>query len=117
MSDKKNNRVAKSSKRGSSPGEHRGGRIAGVPNKSTAAAREAIARFIDGNAPKLNQWLDEIYNQDGPLAAFRCVGDLLEYHVPKLARTELTGNDGQPLPQPVVRIEFVRPKRDDAGSV
>jgi hypothetical protein len=67
----------------------------GTPNKATAAAREAIARFVDGNATQVQGWLEEIYEKDGPLAAYRCWLDLVEYHVPKLARTEHTGIDGQ----------------------
>lgn len=66
------------------------GRVKGVPNKSTKNAREAIARFIDGNADRLQEWLDEIATTDGPKAAFTCFSDILEYHVPKLARTEVT---------------------------
>lgn len=62
------------------------------PNKATAAAREAIARFVDGNADKLQGWLEEIAADPklGPMAAFRCFMDVCEYHVPKLARTETT---------------------------
>lgn len=71
-----------------------GGRAAGTPNKATAAAREAIARFVDGNADRLQGWLDEIHADKGPQAAFECFSSLLEYHVPKLQRTELTGKDG-----------------------
>ena len=73
------------------------GRKAGVPNKATANAREAIARFVDGNAERLNGWLDEIYEKDGPKAAFTCFTDLIEYHVPKLARHEHTGEGGGPV--------------------
>ena len=72
------------------------GRPKGLPNKTTVAAREAIARFVDGNADRLQGWLDEIAADQGPAAAFKCFADLLEYHVPKLARTELTGVDGGP---------------------
>lgn len=71
-----------------------GGRAAGTPNKATAAAREAIARFVDGNADRLQGWLDEIHAEKGAEAAFSCFSSLLEYHVPKLQRTELTGKDG-----------------------
>jgi hypothetical protein len=72
------------------------GRIKGVPNKSTVAARESIARFVDGNVERLQGWLDEIAEdpKHGPLVAFKCVQEILEYHVPKLARTEHTGKDG-----------------------
>lgn len=84
-------------KGGSKPGERRGGRSKGTPNKATLQAREAIARFVDGNAHRLNGWLDEIAANDGPKAAFQCFSDLIEYHVPKLARTEITGKDGGPV--------------------
>lgn len=70
------------------------GRPKGVPNKSTNLAREAIARFIDDNSERLQGWLDEIASKD-PQAAFNCVRDLLEYHLPKIARTEIANPDGE----------------------
>ena len=73
-----------------------GGSRKGAPNKDTKNAREAISRFVDGNADRLQVWLDEIAKEQGPAAAFKCFSDLLEYHVPKLARTEVTGADGGP---------------------
>jgi hypothetical protein len=63
-------------------------------SKTTVNAREAIARFVDANAERCQDWLDKIAEQDGPKAAFQCYTDLIEYHIPKLARTELTGKDG-----------------------
>ena len=41
---------------------------------------------MDGNAHRLNLWLDEIYAEKGAEAAWRCMMDVVEYHVPKLAR-------------------------------
>lgn len=73
------------------------GRPKGSKDKSTKKAKEMIASFIDGNADRLNQWLDEVYQQDGPRAAFNCFSDLIEYHVPKLARNEVTGPDEGPV--------------------
>ena len=69
------------------------GRKKGVPNKSTTQAREAIARFVDNNTERLEKWLDEIA-EESPKDAFECVMKVMEYHVPKLARTEtnLTGD-------------------------
>jgi hypothetical protein len=58
------------------------------PNKATAQAREAIASFVDGNADRLSGWLDQIAEQDGPKDAFNCFMSVVEYHIPKLARTE-----------------------------
>ena len=76
-----------------------GGRTVGTPNKSTALAREAIAKFVDGNADKLQQWLDEIAMNEklGPKVAFDCFMQVAEYHVPKLARTEHTSPENQPV--------------------
>lgn len=79
------------------------GRKAGEPNKATANAREAIAKFVDDNAVRMQGWLDEIAREQGPAAAFRCVLDLMEFHVPKLARTELTGKDGEGPIQTIVK--------------
>lgn len=81
------------------------GRPAGVPNKATGLAREAIAKFVDGNIVKLQEWLDAIAKdpKQGPFVAYTCLMNVLEYHVPKLARTELTGEGGGPLQVNIVR--------------
>ena len=65
------------------------GKKKGVPNKSTTLAREAVARFMDKNTGRLEKWLDEIA-EDSPKDAFECVMKVMEYHIPKLARTEGT---------------------------
>lgn len=65
------------------------GRPKGLPNKATAKAREAIAAFVDGNAHRLEEWLDAIAAKD-PKQAFDCFQSVIEYHIPKLARTEGT---------------------------
>ncbi|MGB9153119.1 MAG: DUF5681 domain-containing protein [Alphaproteobacteria bacterium] len=70
------------------------GRPKGTPNRSTKLAREAIAQFVDGNADRLAGWLDKIA-EDSPLAAFNCFMSVCEFHVPKLARQEITGKDGE----------------------
>ena len=76
-----------------------GGRSVGTPNKSTALAREAIAKFVDGNADKLQEWLDAIAINEklGPKVAFDCFMQVAEYHVPKLARTEHTSPQDEPV--------------------
>lgn len=73
------------------------GRKPGSQNRATANAREAIARFVDLNSDRLQGWLDEIAATQGPLAAFRCWADVVEYHIPKLARTEHVGDGGGPV--------------------
>jgi hypothetical protein len=85
-----------------------GGRVAGVPNKSTAMAREAIAKFVDGNAHKMEEWLvqvatgvkndeDKYIVLPNPEKAFGMLQSVMEYHVPKLARTEMVGDETAPI--------------------
>lgn len=69
------------------------GRPVGSVNKSTSQAREAIAAFVDDNAHRLTEWLDRIAEKD-PKDAFNCFQSVVEYHIPKLARTEMTGLNG-----------------------
>ena len=83
-----------------------GGRPKGLPNKSNARAREAIAVFVDGNIARMEGWLDAIERENGALEAFKAYTALLEYHVPKLARSEITGKDGE---------DLVPPKFDASG--
>ncbi len=82
--------------RGSKPGERRGGRSSGTPNKATKTAREAFAAFVESNTHQFQDWLNRIAEKD-PKAAFQCVLDVSEYYIPKLQRTELTGEGGGPV--------------------
>jgi hypothetical protein len=86
-----------------------GGRVAGTPNKATATAREAIARFVDGNTDKMQGWLEQVANGvydeaegkylvfPNPEKAFQMLQSVVEYHVPKLARQELVGDEKAPV--------------------
>ena len=87
---------------------NRAGRPKGVPNKSTAQAREAIAQFVEGNAHKMQEWLEQVAigvkNDDdkfivlpNPEKAFGMLQSVMEYHLPKLARTEHSGDEDQPV--------------------
>jgi hypothetical protein len=79
------------------------GRPAGVPNKSTAVVRNAIATLLEKNVPYMDRWLqrvaegDEVYGlKPDPAKALDLMQKLSEYHIPKLARTEISGVDGAP---------------------
>ena len=87
---------------------NRAGRKPGVPNKSTSMAREAIAKFVEGNAHKMQEWLEQVAvgvrnDEDkfivlpNPEKAFGMLQSVMEYHLPKLARTEHTGDEDQPV--------------------
>lgn len=89
------------------------GRPSGSPNKATSDARQAIAQFVDGNAHRLTEWLDKVAEgvkttdpetgeekyvvQPNPAKAFDMFQSVVEYHIPKLARTELAGDKDNPL--------------------
>lgn len=88
-----------------------GGRKAGVPNKATADARRAIADLLDMAAPKMVKWLDRVAETD-PAKALDLVFKAAEYHIPKLARTELTGAGGKELAAPQFIVQPVAPKSE-----
>lgn len=105
--------VKKTVKKGNSGhfiGEPGPGRPKGIPNKSTMLAREAIAQLVDGNASRLQAWLDAIANDEkhGPAVAFKLLMDVMEYHIPKLARTEHTGDGGGEI-KASLSVTFVKP--------
>lgn len=105
---------------GNKPGSQKmpgSGRTPGTLNKVTLTAKVAIAAFVDGNAHRLTGWLDavadgtpmldaqgrQVYDQDGnkvyvtrpnPERAFNLFQSVVEYHVPKLARSEISGPNG-----------------------
>jgi hypothetical protein len=85
-------------------GQKYAGRKAGTPNKVTAEARQAIALFVDQNAHRLTEWLDAVAEGDesngikpNPAKAFELFQSVVEYHVPKLARTEIAGDVENPV--------------------
>ena len=71
------------------------GRPKGIPNKSTSIVREAIANLLERNAPNMDRWLNQIAEED-PYKALDLMNKMAEYHIPKLARTEVTGAEGGP---------------------
>lgn len=97
------------SKSAGRPPQLTGGSRKGVPNKATQAAREAIGAFVDGNAHRLQEWLDRIAEKD-PEKAFSLFQSVIEYHVPKLARSELVGKDGAAIQFQDITRKVIAPK-------
>lgn len=96
--------------------KRKGGRPKGSINKTTRDVREAIARVLQDNADNFGKWITTIaegrkgYYTDSrgkrkevyivrpdPKAAIDAAMGMAEYHIPKLARTELTGEGGGPV--------------------
>ncbi len=72
------------------------GRRKGQPNKATASIREAMMRLANGNVGKVQGWLDKAAEKDPGKAADLFLR-LAEFCVPKLQRSEHTGEDGGPI--------------------
>ena len=64
-----------------------------MPNKTTVDVREAIALIAQRNVEKFENWLEQVAVEDPGKAADLFL-KAIEYHIPKLARTEQTGPEG-----------------------
>ena len=75
------------------------GKVKGQANKLTILGRKGVEMLVEGNIPRMQGWLDEIAADEkhGPVVAFKLLSDMLEYHIPKLARTEHVGDGGGPV--------------------
>ena len=99
------------------------GRPKGLPNKATSDARQAIAAFVEGNAHRLTHWLDDVANgvlepgdnpgkyvvPPNPSRAFEMFQSVVEYHIPKLARTEHVGDADNPIRVEQITRRIVHP--------
>ena len=86
-------------------GRKTGGRRKGSVNKTTKDVREAMALIVQGNIENVQKWLEAVPDPGRRLSLFL---DLCEYHIPRLSRSELTGEGGGPLQIGIVR--FTDPK-------
>jgi uncharacterized protein YeeX (DUF496 family) len=77
-----------------------GGRQKGTPNKATADVREAIAALARNMAGEVEGWLREI---EDPAKRVDLYAKLIEYHIPKLSRAEVTGDGGKAIEISIVR--------------
>jgi hypothetical protein len=82
-------------------GQKTGGRRKGTPNKATKDVRAAIALLAQNKIGELEEWLDRTAKKNPAMAA-KILLETIEYHIPKLSRSELTGKDGKELPREVI---------------
>lgn len=84
--------IAKGSRGGSKPGERRGGRQKGTPNKKTA---EAIKAIEESGVTPLQFLLDIMRGElQDPALRFEAAKAAAPYVHPRLASSELTGKGG-----------------------
>ncbi|MFT4197506.1 MAG: hypothetical protein QM601_06280 [Pseudoxanthomonas sp.] len=89
----KSRKRASNSNRGSKPGERRGGRQPGTPNRVTSDIREALKQLLEQAAPKMAGWLERVAAED-PAKALDLALKAAEYAVPKLSRASIEVEDG-----------------------
>ena len=72
------------------------GRKKGTINKNTKQIREAYQKLTEDNLDNMNRWLMQTAQED-PAKALDLMLKLSEYIIPKLARQEIVGNEGEDL--------------------
>jgi len=104
MADAAPRKVVKSSKRGSAPGERRGGRQKGVPNKATRSLREIARQYTDEAIDALVR----VMQDDGEPAAARvsAANAILDRGYGKPS-TVIAGDEDGGAIRAVTRIELV----------
>lgn len=85
----------------------------GKPNRATADVRKTIALIAERNVSKLEDWLARVAEDDPDKGADLFLR-MIEYHIPKLGRTELTGKDGGTLK--IDKVERIIVERPDASN-
>lgn len=73
--------------------------------------REEFKAFLEHASPKIVELWESLLI-DNPKEALSVIKDYAEYVLPKLARTELTGQDGGDI-QTKVTVEFVNAPDND----
>ena len=101
MAEKQSNNIKGGAREGA-------GRPKGVPNKATQESRELVAKILSNNLPYIESWIlataeGIVDDKTGkhivlpnPAKACDIVQGMIEYSVPKLARTEVVGDEKQP---------------------
>lgn len=80
---------------------HRG-RPPGTPNKTSRGVREMIAHMAETTAEDFEFWLKDVAQgissgKPDPARAAELYLKAIEYHIPKLARTEVSGDQDKPV--------------------
>ena len=99
--------------RGSKPGERRGGRKPGVPNRATTAFRDTVTKLLEDNAQNVSLWLAQVAADD-PDKALQRLAQLAEYAAPKLSRSEVKAEVDIPVSR--IQIEVVRAGTDGQAN-
>lgn len=83
-------------KPGDDPNRKGAGRPKGSQNKTTQEIKQAYQQLLESNLDNMSTWLARMASEDEGKALDYML-KLSEYIIPKLARQEVTGKDGQDL--------------------
>lgn len=72
------------------------GRPVGATNHTTEEIRKAYQKLTEDNLENMSIWIQQVASEN-PEKAMDLMIKLSEYVIPKLARTEVTGQDGEDL--------------------
>jgi hypothetical protein len=76
-------------------GQKFGGRTKGTPNADNKPIKEKFNQLMDGYS--IDQMTADLMAIEKPEERLKIVIGLAEYFLPKMARVELTGDDGSPI--------------------
>lgn len=97
-------KTAKTSNRGSKPGERRGGRQKGTPNKATAEIRELAQKYVPKALEELARLSTEAVSEQARVSAIK---EILDRAYGK-ATQPLSNDPDNPLPTGIC-VTFVKP--------
>jgi hypothetical protein len=83
---------------------NREGRPKGSLNKKTNDIRKAYKEFIEDNVDKFQEWIEQVAEKN-PAKALELVSGLSDFVLPKLARTEVVGDEEQPLSIDLTKLD------------
>ena len=95
--------------KGFQPGDENAGRPKGTQNKEAKAIREKFAQLLENKMPDVEEWLNEIKEND-PVKAFELMLKMSEYILPKLKAVETTFNTEDGVQS--IKIEVVKSNDD-----
>ena len=97
-------------------GDHninRAGKKPGTKNRTTKEIREAYQNLVEMNLENMSLWIAQIAADD-PSKAMDTMIKLSEYVIPRLARTEVAGHDGDSLFKSI-KFQFGPDVNDEQG--
>jgi hypothetical protein len=90
------------------------GRPKGALHKTTVDVRQAIARFAQDNVEQMGEWLNAV---EDPAKRLDLYLRAIEYHIPKLGRTEISGPGGSAIQLEQIQRLIVDPANTNAARI